>query len=283
MVATAGAVLSGCAGAFRSTPGFEAQCKALEAEVGGRLGVALLSTSTGVSAGYRADERFPMCSTFKWLAAAYLLSRVDAGMERLDRRIGYGSNVLIDHSPVTSQHVAGGMTLAQLCEATITVSDNAAANLILDTFGGPAALTRYLRSLGDNVTRLDRTEPALNHVPPGDERDTTTPAAMTSDLRRLLLGTALSTASRDQLTRWMLATQTSGTRLRANLPPRWQLADKTGTANGTANDVGVFWSPAGEAIALSVYLTECRAPAAQQNAAIAEVARWVVSGAVGRT
>jgi beta-lactamase class A len=251
--------------------------QAIEAAAAGRLGVAVLDTASGSVQGHRLDERFPMCSTFKWLAAALVLHRVDTGQERLDRRIRYSREVLLPHSPVTQQHAGGaGMTLAQLCEATITVSDNAAGNLILTSFGGPAALTRYARTLGDTMTRLDRMETELNEAAPGDPRDTTTPRAMATALRATVLGDALSAPSREQLARWLEATSTNGKRLRADLPAGWRMGSKTGTgARGTTNDVGVFWPPGRAPVVVAVYLTEATAPEAARNGAVAQVARAV--------
>jgi beta-lactamase class A len=254
--------------------------QAIEALSGGRLGVAVLQAD-GRIAGHRLDERFPMCSTFKWLAAAHVLQRVDRGVERLDRRIAYGRDALLPHSPVTQQHVGAGMTLGALCHATITTSDNAAANLILATYGGPQALTSYARSLGDAVTRLDRWEVELNEAAPGDPRDTTSPRAMAQLLRTVLLGDALSPASREQLARWLEACETNGQRLRADLPAGWRMGSKTGAGGrGSNNDVGIFWPPGGRPpILVAAYVTDTRAPAADRNAAIAAVARRVTSGA----
>ncbi len=162
----------------------------VEAESGGRLGVAVLDTLTGARSGHRADERFPMCSTFKLLAAAAILARVDAGRERLDRRIRFEASDVVVNSLITKDRVGEpGMSLAELCEAAMIVSDNTAGNLLLDCLGGPAGLTAYARSLGDTVTRLDRIEPDLNEAAPGDPRDTTSPAAMLSNVRTLVLGT----------------------------------------------------------------------------------------------
>jgi beta-lactamase class A len=252
---------------------------ALEKTSAGRLGVAVLHADGRVE-GHRLDERFPMCSTFKWFAAAHVLQRVDAGQERLDRRIVFGADVLRPHSPVTSQHVGGeGMTLAELCHATITVSDNAAGNLILGTFGGPAGLTRYARSLGDKVTRLDRWEPELNEARPGDPRDTTSPRAMVRLLQGTVLGTALSAGSRDQLARWLEATETNRRRLKADLPAGWRLGSKTGTgARGTTNDVGIFWPPGRPPVVVAVYLTQTTASEAVRNGTVAAVAKGVTGG-----
>ncbi|WP_411887243.1 class A beta-lactamase [Hydrocarboniphaga effusa] len=282
-LALAGFALSPLAGlaAQRSTQDDgdgEALWRGIEDEVGGRFGVAVLDTGSGRLAGHRLDERFPMCSTFKWVAAALVLRRVDAGEEQLQRRIRFGREVLLSHSPVTEQRVGGdGMTLAELCAATISVSDNAAGNLLLDSFGGPAALTRYVRGLGDSVTRLDRNEPTLNESLPGDPRDTTSPRAMAGLLRTLLLGDALSAASRAQLRRWMEATQTSDRRLRARLPAGWRLASKTGTGpRGSTHDIGVYWPPgARPPLVVAVYQTGSAAPLSALEAAIARVAARV--------
>ena len=169
----------------------------IEKRAGGRLGVAVLDTGSGARLLHRADERFPMCSTFKLLASAAVLKRVDAGEEALDRFIHYGHADLLEYAPVTKAHLAsGGMTLGELCSAAIDWSDNTAANLILQAIGGPAGFTEFARSIGDSVTRLDRDEPTLNTAVPGDPRDTTSPLAMARDLQTVLLGTVLSDASR---------------------------------------------------------------------------------------
>jgi beta-lactamase class A len=255
----------------------------IERESGGRLGVAVLDTQSGARTGHRSDERFPMCSTFKLLAAATVLSRVDAGKERLDRRIRFEAGDLETYSPVTKNRVGGdGMTLSELCDAAVTLSDNTAANLLLASFGGPAGLTSYARSIGDAVTRLDRNEPTLNEAVPGDPRDTTTPAAMLANIRTLLLGTALSAASRDQLTRWLVACKTGDARLRAGLPSGWRVGDKTGSGRrGTANDVGIAWPPGRAPIIITSYLTEASTTDAQQSATLAAVARAVAAALKG--
>jgi len=254
--------------------------RAIEASVAGRLGVAVLDTATGALEGYRLDERFAMCSTFKFLAVAMVLARVDAGQQRLDERIVVTRASLIDWSPVTGKHVGQPMSVADLCEAAITLSDNAAANLLLASAGGPAAVTAFARRIGDDVTRLDRTEPTLNEGTPGDPRDTSTPRAMARTLQTVLLGNALSPASRARLVAWMTATATGVERLRAGLPVDWRLAHKTGTGRlGTTNDIGVLWPPRRAPLVVVSYLTECAAPAAAREAALARVARSVAGGA----
>ena len=269
--------LLACAQQKNPKPAPDAPWQAIEASAAGRLGVAVLDTADGGLQGHRLDERFPMCSTFKWLAAAHVLARVDAGQERLDRRIHFSRDVLVTYSPATEKHAGrDGMTLAALCEAAITLSDNTAGNLLLESFGGPPGLTRYARTLGDTMTRLDRWEPELNEATPGDPRDTTTPRAMATALRATLVGDALSASSRAQLARWMEATRTNLKRLRHELPAGWRLGSKTGTgARGTTNDVGVYWPPGRAPIVVAVYLTEASADEAARNAAVARVAHAV--------
>jgi beta-lactamase class A len=256
-----------------------ARLASLEDKNGGRLGVAALDSATGRRIAHRPDERFAMCSTFKFLAAACVLARVDRREERLDRRITFTEQDLVTYSPVTKERVGGsGMTLAELCEAAMTISDNTAGNLLLACFGGPAELTAYARSLGDQVTRLDRVETDLNEATPGDPRDTTTPAAMLENLYRLVLSDALSPASRQQLTDWLVANKTGDKRLRAGLPRNWRIGDKTGSGmHGAANDIAVAWPPGRAPIIVAAYFAESPASAEDRNTVLADVARIVAA------
>ncbi|HEY4296565.1 MAG TPA: class A beta-lactamase [Paraburkholderia sp.] len=255
----------------------------IDAAAGGRLGVAVQDMHTGAIAALRGGERFPMCSTFKLLAAGLVLTRVDRGQEDLQRRIVFSESELVANSPGTSRHTREftgetGMSIADLCKAALTLSDNTAANLLLASFGGPAAVTAFARSLGDGITRLDRIEPALNEAIPGDPRDTTTPNAMLGNLRELVLGEHLSAASRAQLLAWLAANETGGARLRAKLPKDWGVGDKTGTGDhGTANDIAILWPPGRGPVLVAVYLTETDGDAARSNAAIANVGALVVA------
>jgi beta-lactamase class A len=259
---------------------FKQALQQIEIDSGGRLGVAVLDTHTGLAYAHRGSERFPMCSTFKFLAAALVLDRVDRGQEQLARRIAVQASDMVAHAPATGPRVGGApMTMAELCDAAVTLSDNPAANLMLQSFGGPAALTAYARSLGDDFTRLDRIEPELNEASPGDPRDTTTPEAMLQTLRKIVLGDALSPASRAQITRWLQDNKTGDRKLRAQLPPGWRVGDKTGGgAHGTNNDVGLLWAPGGRApILVSSYLTQTKADQATRDRALAQVGRLAAS------
>lgn len=256
----------------------------IEAASGGHLGVAVLDTHDGASYEHRPNARFPMCSTFKLLAVGHVLARVDQKQERLDRRLPVRAADLVAYSPVTKPRAGGEpMSIAELCEAAITLSDNTAANLLLVSLGDPAGLTAYLRKLGDDRTRLDRNEPTLNTARPGDPRDTTTPAAMLASIRKIVLGDALSPASRAQITQWLVDNKTGATRLRAGLPPAWHVGEKTGSgANGTNNDVGVVWPTGRQPVLVTAYLTGSKQPAAVRERTLAEVGALVASLVVAK-
>ncbi len=272
--------LRAAAGMTQVQPGHPlARLAALQEAHGGRLGVSILDTATGRRVDHRGEERFPMCSTFKALAVAGVLSRVDRGELDLARRIRFAKSDLVSYSPVTEKRLGGpGMTLAEVCEAAITLSDNTAGNLLLDALGGPKGWTAYARSLGDGISRLDRRETILNEAVPGDPRDTTTPSAMLRDLQAVLLGDALSASSRAQLGAWLEATKTGDKRLRAGFPHGWRVGDKTGTSdNGVFNDVAIAWPPSRAPLLVTAYYAETKADGDTASAVIAEVGRIAAS------
>ncbi len=237
----AAASLSGWAAADPPAP-----LVAYEAASGGRIGVHAVNVASGATLTWRADERFVMCSTFKASLAGLVLSRVDAGRDRLESQVRYGAADLQPYAPVAREHLArGALSVGELCAAAVELSDNTCANLLLARVGGPAQLTRFWRSLGDETSRLDHDEPLLNRTPPGGVEDTTTPAAMAATIRRLVLGDALSVASRRRLAGWLVGSKTGADRLRAGLPRHWTVGDKTGNNGRDAfGDIAVAW-PAG--------------------------------------
>ena len=261
----------------RSTSDFANRIQSIERN-NVRIGVAALDAGSGKRLDYRSEERFPMCSTFKLLAAAAVLKRVDAGQENLDRFVLYEAKDILEYAPVTKAHLRdGGMTLGALCAAAIEQSDNTAGNLLLDTIGGPVELTNFARSIGDEVTRLDRKEPELNSAIAGDERDTTTPAAMCSDMQQLLLGDVLSASSRHQLEDWLRRNETGGAMIRAGVPKSWTVGDKTGRgANGAMNDIAIVRPPGHPPILIAVYSIGSTSSSDNRAAIVAEAARAVV-------
>jgi beta-lactamase class A len=245
----------------------------IEAQIGGRVGVCAIDTGSGARLSHRGDARFAMCSTFKWVLAAAVLAQHDRSGGILEQRLSFGAQDLLAHSPVTEQHLGeGALSIAALCRAVVETSDNTAANTLLKFIGGPASLTRYLRSIGDHTTRLDRTELSLNSNLPGDPRDTTTPDAMIGTMKTVLLGDALSPASREFLLTWLKNCQTGLQRLRAGLPPTWTAGDKTGTGErGATNDVAIIWPPERQPILIAAYLSDSQASVEALDAAHARI------------
>lgn len=249
----------------------------LEKTSGGRLGVYALDTGNGVEIRQRADERFPLCSTFKLVLASAVLAKSVEAPHLMEQRIRYAASDLLDYAPTARQHLSEGMSVAALCRATVELSDNTAANLLIKMLGGPSAVTAYARSIGDHEFRLDRWETELNTAIPGDLRDTSTPAAMARTTRAVALGDALPASQRQTLQTWLRNCQTGAKRIRAAVPAGWEVGDKTGTGHyGSTNDTGVIWPPSRKPIALAIYYTQQHADAKTRDDVVAAAARIVI-------
>jgi beta-lactamase class A len=253
----AGLLATGCAGYPDERRRAQADLRGLQQSLGpgGRLGVAALESGSGRWLLHDENSRYAMASTFKLALAGAILAEVEQGRLALDREIAFSRADLVPYAPVIEANLERGrLPVERLCAAIVEVSDNAAANLLLARIGGPPGLTAFIRRCGDPVTRLDRTETALNSNLPGDPRDTTTPLAMAGLMRALLLGEALGAASRARLARWMEGASTGRARLRAGLPSGWRAGDKTGNgANGAANDLAIAWPPGRPPILIACY------------------------------
>ncbi|MFD6395253.1 class A beta-lactamase [Nocardia sp. NPDC060249] len=250
----------------------------LEAKYGARLGLAVADTGSGATVDYRAGERFPMASTFKGVACGALLQAHPLSTGYFDQVIRYTAADIVVNSPETEKHLDTGMTVTALCDAAITLSDNTAGNMLLRLLGGPAGFTAFLRTLGDTVSRLDRWEPELNTAIPGDERDTTTAAALVANYRALVVGTALPEPERAQLATWLKASKTGAERIKAGLPTDWIVGDKTGTpAYGSALDVAIAWPPHRAPLVLAVLTTKPDQNAEPANDLVAEATTAAVA------
>ncbi|MFI7614730.1 class A beta-lactamase [Nonomuraea terrae] len=254
----------------------------LERSLGVRIGAYAIDTATGRTIGHRSGERFALASTFKAMAAAAVLHKARTSEPGLmDKVVTWTAAELKPNSPITEKHVKDGLTVAQLCHAAITRSDNTAANMLLKQLGGPAGLTRYFRTLKDPISRLDRWETELNDWSPKEKRDTTTPAAIARDLRLVTAGDALPAKDRERLNGWLVANTTGDARIRAGLPASWIVGDKTGTGGtyGTANDIAVAWPKKGAApVIMAVYTNGRTAGAAAQDKALADTASILARG-----
>lgn len=264
--------------AATASPGEATPIAAIEARHGGRLGVFVLDTGSGRVLAHRADERFLLCSTFKGVLAALVLSRVDAGRDSLASTVPYGKRDLLPPSPVTGAHIReGALTVGALCEAILLVSDNAAANLLLARVGGPPALTAFARTLGDAVTRFDRYEFAAGTR--SGSLDTTTPRAIAGTARMILLGDVLAPASRGRLEGWMVACRVGRTRLRASFPPEWVTADRTGTGDSECNDYALVRRPGGAPLVMAAYYDAPGLKLEAQEAVLREAGLAIVTWA----
>ncbi|MEU7855072.1 class A beta-lactamase [Nonomuraea sp. NPDC049141] len=267
---------------LRDASSAQKELRALEASFKGRIGAYALDTGTGKTIAYRSGERFPLLSTFKAMISAAALHKArtsDPGL--MERVVHWTADDLKSNSPVTEKHVADGLTVAELCKAAITYSDNTAGNMVLKQIGGPAGLTRYFRTLKDPISRLDRWETELNDWTPKERRDTTTPASIARDLRKVTTGDALDAKDRATLNGWLKANTTGGARIRAGLPKTWTIGDKTGTGStyGTANDIAVIW-PAKDAapIIMAIYTNRPAADAANDEKVVAGTATILARG-----
>jgi beta-lactamase class A len=274
-----GLAISAPALSARAAPEAGARFQAMEKRLGGRAGLMVLDTGSGRQLAWRADERFAMCSSFKWLLATAVLAKVEQGGLGLKQVMPYSKADLLGlgHAPITNAHVKeGGLPVETLCAAAVEESDNGAANLLLTLVGGPEGLTSYLRRHGDETTRLDRNEPTLNENRPGDPRDTTTPAAMVKTLRHVLTGDVLKPESRQMLLDWLTKSRTGANRLRAGLPQDWREGDKTGTGDrGATVDNAIIWPPDRAPILAAAYLSGSARSVEAREAAMADMGQMI--------
>ncbi|ELW8219634.1 class A beta-lactamase BlaA [Yersinia enterocolitica] len=254
------------------------QLAELERNANGRLGVAMINTGNGTKILYRAAQRFPFCSTFKFMLAAAVLDQSQSQPNLLNKHINYHESDLLSYAPITRKNLAHGMTVSELCAATIKYSDNTAANLLIKELGGLAAVNQFARSIGDQMFRLDRWEPDLNTARPNDPRDTTTPAAMAASMNKLVLGDALRPAQRSQLAVWLKGNTTGDATIRAGAPTDWIVGDKTGSGDyGTTNEIAVLWPTKGAPIVLVVYFTQREKDAKPRRDVLASVTKIILS------
>ena len=250
----------------------------IESQLGARIGVSIYDATDNKLWNYNGDTRFPLMSTFKTLACAKLLVDVEKGLQSFDTSSVITASSIIAWSPTTEKLIGESISLKQACSAAMIMSDNTATNIVLSGIEGPKALTQFMRSIGDEVTRLDRNEPDLNEALDGDKRDTTTPNAMVKSLHTLLFGDVLSQASKAQLKQWMIDNKVTGSLFRSVLPDNWSIADRSGAGgNGSRGITAVVWSDKRSPLIISVYLTQTDASFALRNKAIANIGKEIFS------
>ena len=255
----------------------------LEERHGGRLGVAALDVGSGRRVLWRGQERFPYCSTFKAFLAVAVLERVQRDEERLDRAVPITPADMIPHAPVTEPAVGGALTIRELLQAMVEVSDNPAANILIREMGGIAVWRQWWPTFGDTTTLISRLEPDLNTALPDDPRDTCLPEQTLSNIREMAFSDRLTPDNDALLHDWLLASPTGPNRIKAGVPEGWSVAHKTGTgANGTTNDVGMLTPLTGSPVILAAYFTGAtEATDDQRDAVIADATRRALK-ALGR-
>ena len=248
----------------------------LEASSGGRIGVYAINTANHSIIQYRAQERFPFQSTFKVMGVSAVLKKSMTDPHLLQKKITYNKQDLVFWSPITEQHLAHGMTISELCAATLKFSDNTAINLLMKNLSGPKAVTAFARSIDDKTFRLNSWETELNSNP-SELRDSSTPAAMGKSLQQLTLGNVLASSQRNQLVAWMKNNTTGNDRIRAGVPKGWVVADKTGSGGyGITNDIGVIWPPEHAPIVVAIYFVQKNKDAAHRDDVIASVTSMLI-------
>ncbi len=249
----------------------------LETRIDARIGVLVRDPKSGWQWGYRQNERFLMASTFKSVLCGAVLDRADHGRLALSEPIAVRQQDILDYAPVARKHVGGTLTIAELCLAALDMSDNTAANLLIDRLGGVQEVTAFARRIGDEVTRLDRKEPDLNVFVAGDPRDTTSPAAMLRTWEAMLVGNALTPSSRAQLGEWMSLGGVTGTLIRAQTPRDWKVVDKSGGGKDHTRNLVAMITPRGrEPFFVAIYISDTPADFATRNGAVAEIGGAVV-------
>lgn len=249
----------------------------VEQQLGGRVGVAVLDRANNRLWHYKGGAVFPLTSTFKALACAAVLARVDVGKESLARSIMIREKDLLSYAPVTTPRLNTTMTVTELCAAAMSLSDNTAGNLILESIGGPKGFTDFMRTLDDKKTQLSRWEPDLNEAVPGQLRDTTTPDAIVSSLNKVLFSNSLSSNSQQQLKQWLSANKVGGALIRSVLPAGWRIGDRTGAGGfGSRAIIALISPPERLPIIVAIYLTQTTASMDERNKAIVKIARAII-------
>lgn len=250
----------------------------LETAKNGRLGISAINTANKQTIHYRANERFPFCSTSKFMVVSAILKQSEIKPQLLQERIKYKNEDIVSYSPITEKHLNDGMTIAELCAAAINHSDSTAMNLLIKKLGGPNAINDFAHSIGDHVFTLNRLEPELNTAIPGDIRDTTSPLAMQKSLYQLGLGNLLSTSQKTMLQSWLKSNTTGDKRIRAALPKSWIVGDKTGSGDyGTTNDIAIIWPPKCAPIVMALYFTQKEKDAKPKDAVITSAAQSIIT------
>lgn len=270
---------------YADTDSFSEKLAKMEDQADGRIGVYAIDTQLNQKLQYRAEERFPFCSTGKIMVVSAILKASENNPSLLQQKIIYTPEDLQQsgYAPITVKWVNKGMSVAELGQAAMEYSDNAALNLLMKILGGPTAVNTYARSIGDATFQIDRWEPELNWITSGELRDTTTPQAMGNSLQKLTLRDTLQPSQRQLLLNWLKNNTTGNLKIRAGVPKSWIVGDKTGHKIGNENyypidnDIGVIWPPHCDPIVMIIYFTGNKPDTTEHPDLIASATRLIIA------
>lgn len=248
---------------------------ALEEKYNSVIGVYAIDTENNKTIEYNADLRFAYCSTHKVFTVAELLRK--KSLDELRKIKHYKDEDILSYAPITKNHVADGMTWEEICQAALRVSDNTAANLILEEIGGVKAFRKFLRRIGDKITFPARNEPELNFFAPDDIRDTSTPRQMALNLQKYILGNELSNKKKKLLIDWMSNNSITDTLIKAGVPKNYSVTDKSGSgANyATRNDIAVIYTPNHKPVVIAIMTRSKNVDAQFDDALIADITKII--------
>lgn len=261
-------------------PTIDKELADLEASSGGRIGVYAINTANNSQLQYRAEERFPTGCTSKVIGVANLLAKSMKDKTLLAQKINYNQKDLINWSPITEKHLSSGMTIEQLCAASISYSDNTAMNLLVKKMGGLKAMNRFARSIGNESFQQDNGWPEEAFSGGRNNfKDSAKPKDMAESLQKLTLGDTLAKPQQEKLINWLKANTTGDKRIRAGVPKDWVVGDKTGTgaSYGTSNDLGIIWPPNCAPIVLAIYYTSDDKQAQKRDDIVASITRLMIN------
>jgi beta-lactamase class A len=306
-------------GLNRPPPGLEPVINELWRTFPGRTGIAVHRIGSNWTVQRRGDEFFPQQSVSKLWVVMTLMDRIDRGQAALTDVVTIGPDDLtLFNQPLATrvrQEGAVRLTVAELIEDAITMSDNTANDALLRHAGGPDAVLDFFRrkSIAQirfgpgerllqsriagmtwqqrySVGRTFQTERAL--IPAGirraaldrylqDPEDGAHPSGIAQTLARLVRGDLLSQQSTRFVLDALMRTRSGPQRLRAGVPAGWTVAHKTGTGQefeGRAtgyNDIGIITAPDGTQYAVAVMLAHTTASVPQRMALMQGVSRAV--------
>ena len=243
----------------------------LEIAAKANIGVYAVDTDSGKIINYNPSKRFAYCSTHKVFTVAEILHRYSP--EQLQEVIHYKEDDILSYAPVTKEHVDTGMTLFDICEAAVRLSDNTAANLIIAKLGGIKNFKLALRELGDDITNPVRLEPEMNEFIPGDDSDTSTPKQMALNLQKYILGDVLNEEQKQILINWMTDNTITDNLIKASVPDNCKVIDKSGSGTyGTRNDIAIIYPESGKPIIMAIMTNRKMKYAIPDDKLIADIA-----------